>query len=372
MSIAARAGVSKATVYNHFEDKQALFVAGGRRRSARRSARAAPLPRPKAGDDSRTRCRALGEQLWRFLTPCDQRGSTGRRSASRARLPEIGRMVFDRGPLAVQEAVAAHLTRWHASGRAPDRGCPRGGIVVPSLCQGDLATRSQLGVLEYPVDRAGARVRPAGGRGPSSARSRRSLPSPEPAGGGCAGPALPFTMLSRSPATLPRRRGGAAARRLSRSRRTGRGRRACGQHTVERSAPAPRRAVGRAGAPCSPAVGDVAARFAVGHSRPPVRRRVLPDLSWEPNGSIDRIWASFRSCEAIARERCRRCAARAQGDAFSSEPLRNEGSTAAPGAPHPDGRDVHPGCTTAVRSRCFGHAEPPPRRRRPERRGGWF
>ena len=149
--IAARAGVSKATVYNHFADKQALFVATVvEATEAMRSSLLACLERP--GGDVEQALQVLGEKimvLW--LTPSIS--SLYRQAiAEAARLPEIGRMVFERGTMALQEAVAAHLARWTELGALRIDDPRAAAISFVALCQGDLVTRMRLGVLEYPVD----------------------------------------------------------------------------------------------------------------------------------------------------------------------------------------------------------------------------
>jgi len=68
------------------------------------------------------------------------------------RLPDIGRMVFERGTVALQEAIASHLARWSEAGALRIDDPRSAAIAFVALCQGDLGIRSRLGVLEYPVD----------------------------------------------------------------------------------------------------------------------------------------------------------------------------------------------------------------------------
>ncbi len=149
--IAARAGVSKATVYNHFQDKKALFVAavveacddmrGGLDRF---------LEGPVG--DAEQGLRSIGEQVMTMsLSPSIV--SLYRQTIAEAeRMPELGRLVFERGTIALQEAVASHLRRWNDAGalRIDD---PRSAAVAfIALCGGDLIIRMRLGVLERPLD----------------------------------------------------------------------------------------------------------------------------------------------------------------------------------------------------------------------------
>jgi AcrR family transcriptional regulator len=149
--IAARAGVSKATVYNHFADKQALFVAVVvEQTDEMRAGLAACVDRP--GGDVEQALQVMGEKIMTlWLTP-SVAALYRQAIAEAARLPEIGRMVFERGTAAIHEAVAAHLARWDESGalRVDD---PRtAAITFVALCHGDLVIRMRLGVLEYPAD----------------------------------------------------------------------------------------------------------------------------------------------------------------------------------------------------------------------------
>jgi TetR/AcrR family transcriptional repressor of mexJK operon len=149
--IAARAGVSKATVYNHFEDKKALFVAAVvQDADEMRDRFRACLD--CAGDDVEQGLQIIGEQVMHlFLTPSVAR-LYRHAIAESVRLPEIGRMVFERGTAVLQETIAAHLKRWGERGALRIDDPRAAAIAFLALCQGDLATRSRLGVLEYPVE----------------------------------------------------------------------------------------------------------------------------------------------------------------------------------------------------------------------------
>jgi AcrR family transcriptional regulator len=155
--IAARAGVSKATVYNHFRDKRALFVAAlvemcDDLRGVVERFLAEPV-----GDVEETLL-SIGEQVMTLSLSPPVVQLYRQAIAEAERIPEIGRIVFERGTVAIQEAVASHLRRWHEAGvlRIDD---PRSAAVAfVALCQGDLVIRVRLGVLERPVE---AQVRDA-------------------------------------------------------------------------------------------------------------------------------------------------------------------------------------------------------------------
>ena len=149
--IAARAGVSKATVYNHFQDKKALFVASvveecdGMREGLQRC-----LGKP-AGDLEASLQR-VGEQIMAVYLSPEVAGLYRHTIAEAARFPDIARMVFERGTLQLQQAVAAYLARWSELGvlAIEDHGAAAEQFIA--LCQGDLSARSRFGVLERPVD----------------------------------------------------------------------------------------------------------------------------------------------------------------------------------------------------------------------------
>ncbi len=153
--IAARAGVSKATVYNHFRDKQALFVAAVVEAcDDMRCGFASCLDRPPG--DVEQGLRHLGERIVSMsLSPSVAR-LYRQAIAEAAQQPEIGRMVFERGTLALQAAVASQLRRWCDAGALRIEDLDAAAVAFLSLCHGDLLTRARLGVLEDPFD---ARVR---------------------------------------------------------------------------------------------------------------------------------------------------------------------------------------------------------------------
>ncbi len=159
--IAARAGVSKATVYNHFQDKKALFVAAVVEScDVMRCGLERFLAEPPG--DVEEELRAVGEELMRrSLSPTVV--SLYRQAIAEAeRMPEIGRAVFERGTTSTQDAVAAVLRRWHDAGALRIDDARAAAVAFISLCSGDLVVRMRLGVLEGPLD---DRIRETVGRG---------------------------------------------------------------------------------------------------------------------------------------------------------------------------------------------------------------
>lgn len=150
-AIAAEAGVSKATVYNHFADKEALFVAcfsegaDALRDALRRSMGA-------ARGDPEAALQEVGEKLVRTLTApavvCLYRHTV----AEAGRFPEIGRTLFARGPAVVYGALADWLEGWHAAGALAIDDPRTAAVQFVLLCQGELLARAQLAVDPKPSD----------------------------------------------------------------------------------------------------------------------------------------------------------------------------------------------------------------------------
>src|SRR5512138_2574476 len=149
--IAARAGVSKATVYNHFADKQALFVAAVVEATDELRASLAACVDCPGGDVERA-LQAMGEKIMTLWLAPPVAALYRQAIAEAARLPEIGRMVYEQGTKALQDAVAANLARWAEAGAIRIEDPVSAAVTFIALCHGDLVTRMRLGVLEYPVD----------------------------------------------------------------------------------------------------------------------------------------------------------------------------------------------------------------------------
>jgi TetR/AcrR family transcriptional repressor of mexJK operon len=149
--IATRAGVSKATVYNHFEDKKALFFAAFSdeadfvRDELRRSL-------GEAGGDLRDALQRVGEKLVHVLVSPAFISLYRHTSAETGRFPELGATLFARGPEVVYGAVTAWLERWQARGALRLDDARAAAVQFVLLCQGDLVIRAQLGVDPSPAD----------------------------------------------------------------------------------------------------------------------------------------------------------------------------------------------------------------------------
>jgi AcrR family transcriptional regulator len=147
-SIAARAGVSKATLYNHFADKSALFAACfSEGADAMRSELKALLA--ETSDDLEKTLQRAGESLISVFVSPEALG-LHRAAAEAANLPEIRRMFFERGACVTFETIAAYLARWAGEGVLSMDDPYDAAVQFVMLCHGDLVMKVRLGVVEKP------------------------------------------------------------------------------------------------------------------------------------------------------------------------------------------------------------------------------
>jgi AcrR family transcriptional regulator len=149
--IAARAGVSKATIYKHYEDKKALFLACVAHDAEElRTGLCACVGDP--ADDVELALQAVGERMMRLFLSPGVVAFYRQVIAEAANLPGLGQAVFERGAAVIQQTVAAYLERWDRAGalRIDD---PRvAAVQFLALCQGDLVTRARFAILGDGVD----------------------------------------------------------------------------------------------------------------------------------------------------------------------------------------------------------------------------
>lgn len=149
--VASRAGVSKATVYNHFEGKQALFVACFCEEvDAMRDRLLSLLGEPEGDVDAALR--VIGEQSMALRLSAPIERLYRHTIAEAARFPEIGAYLFERGPKVFHDSLAAYLARWGEKGvlRIDQPGAAA--VEFWLLCQGDLVLRSLLAIPCTPDD----------------------------------------------------------------------------------------------------------------------------------------------------------------------------------------------------------------------------
>ena len=111
--IAADAGVSKVTVYNHFGDKAGLFAAAVEAECEQM--RGAMLPEI---DDLpiRERLTKVAERMHAFLFRPRMLAFERRLASEAERVPELGRIFLDAGPRRMKAGLAAMLERARARG----------------------------------------------------------------------------------------------------------------------------------------------------------------------------------------------------------------------------------------------------------------
>jgi AcrR family transcriptional regulator len=149
--IAARAEVSKATIYNHFHDKKELFLACIREYTReKREAVAAQLGSPSG--DVEQHLQRFGETLLRFLTTDDALALRRIILADTPRFPELGQALYDEGPLAMRHRLAAYLQEQADAGALRLEDARLAAYQFILLCQGDLYLPVEYGILRDPPE----------------------------------------------------------------------------------------------------------------------------------------------------------------------------------------------------------------------------
>ena len=149
--IAARAGVSKATIYNHYEDKKALFVACVTYDVEQMRAGLCACTGEPAGDVEAT-LQLIGERMMRIFLSPGVVALYRHIVAEAVRFPELGQTIFDRGLGVIHETIATYLERWSRSGALRVDDPHVAAVQFVALCQGDLAPRVRLAILSGPVE----------------------------------------------------------------------------------------------------------------------------------------------------------------------------------------------------------------------------
>ncbi|MBL8740345.1 MAG: TetR/AcrR family transcriptional regulator [Myxococcales bacterium] len=148
--IAARAGVSKATIYSHFHDKYALFTASfSEEADALRAEFLACLGDP--GPDVHADLCAVGEKLVNISLAAPFVALYRQTYAEGARFPQVGQMLYERGAVVVQATLGAYLMKLAARGELQIEDARVAAMHFIGLCQEDLTLRAHLGILAYPA-----------------------------------------------------------------------------------------------------------------------------------------------------------------------------------------------------------------------------
>lgn len=149
--IAARAGVSKATIYNHYEDKKALFVACVTHDVEQLRAGLSACTGEPAGDVEAT-LQLIGERMMRIFLSPGVVALYRHVVAEAVRFPELGQSIFDRGLGVIHHTIASYLERWSRSGALRVDDPHAAAVQFVALCQGDLAPRVRLAILSDPAE----------------------------------------------------------------------------------------------------------------------------------------------------------------------------------------------------------------------------
>lgn len=153
--IAARAGVSKATIYNHFHDKKALYAAYlSEEADALRDSVRCMLLRSEPVGDVAVALQTAGERLLALFLDPTIVGFYRNTAAEVERFPELGQLLYDHGPAAMIAVIRDYLRRWHDHGALRIDDPHVAAVQFVMLCHGDLVARSQLGVLPDPLQPA--------------------------------------------------------------------------------------------------------------------------------------------------------------------------------------------------------------------------
>lgn len=156
--IAARAGVSKATVYNHFRDKDALFTASFMEGAddVRKELKGVL---EGTSDDLEDTLQRTGERMVSVLLSPNALALRRNIVAEVARFPELGRMLYEQGPRLTIELISGFLSRWTEKGLLRVEDPKAAAVQFVALCEADLLTRTYLGVTEATPELIGETVR---------------------------------------------------------------------------------------------------------------------------------------------------------------------------------------------------------------------
>jgi len=149
--IAEQAGVSKATVYNHFKDKRSLFLECLREfPKAMEKDISAILKNESANVEDILQM--IGERFLKFLL-APQMMSIHRLFVSEVlRFPELGRTLFEKGPLVIRKNLADYLHLCHDRGILRIEDPELAAVQFVALCHLDLIIQTELGIIPRPTN----------------------------------------------------------------------------------------------------------------------------------------------------------------------------------------------------------------------------
>lgn len=132
-AIAADAGVSKVTVYNHFQDKRGLFIAAVEDECENIRGR---LVFDDAAGPIRERLTAFGEAMVAFLSRPEMVRFEQRIAAEVEHEPELGECFLEAGPRRMHRALASLLEREAARGKLSLEDPMQAAEHLAAMCKG--------------------------------------------------------------------------------------------------------------------------------------------------------------------------------------------------------------------------------------------
>ncbi len=146
-AIAARAGVSKATIYNHFRDKDALFVATLSAETEDVRQRFLALLEEPTGD-LEADLRRIAEHLLHLVSKPSHVQRFRVVCGVVERFPEVGRTLYECSMKLGRERMSEFLRRAAAAGQLDIEDATAAAVDFHSLCAGELTRQLHLGVID--------------------------------------------------------------------------------------------------------------------------------------------------------------------------------------------------------------------------------
>lgn len=143
-AIAARANVSKATIYAYFPSKDVLFGAVIRERCETHFAEIAAQALDQS--DPETGLRAFARNVLDLLLTPESVAAFRVVMAECPRFPELGRIFYESGPVTGMGVLAEHLRKWTMRGQLAVDDPLLAADQFMSMVRGDLHLRRLLGV----------------------------------------------------------------------------------------------------------------------------------------------------------------------------------------------------------------------------------
>lgn len=147
--IAERAGVSKATVYGHFEDKRALFQAALLDVVCDLRDRIAKVLEDQSGDVA-VDLQRVGESFLEVLLAPASIALHRVLAAEVVRFPELGSALWEHCNCTTKNWLASYLERQHAAGVLQVDDALVAARQFLALCQVDLVVQAQFGITPSP------------------------------------------------------------------------------------------------------------------------------------------------------------------------------------------------------------------------------